>query len=260
VIWRLVQLLIVLGAGSEAILLGLTVALRTLLGQPWDLFGLAEVTILAVLGGLATILAVLARLRHIEEHDPSQNAPPMDPRVEEQLAAREDWSPQNHMASLVHVKPGGLRALLTLLGLQGLSLVMRVEGRARQGYLVNVRTIHFAHLTLLNNKSRLLFLSNFDGTWDNYLTDFTEKVRVPLTLVWNVGIGFPPTRFYVLDGVVHGRLFRVWQRHAMAPTLFWFRAYPRVSVEQIWRQSRIAEGLRQAKLKPNEADAWALDL
>jgi hypothetical protein len=212
------------------------------------------------LAAVPTALAIIIWLRSLEKFDPSQHAPPLDPWAERRIAEREDRSPQNHMASLVHVKPGGLREVLALLGLRGLSLLMRVQARARQGYLIDVRTIHFANLTLLNNNSRLMFLSNFDGTWDNYLADFTEKVRIPLTLVWNIGIGFPPTRFYVLDGVVHSRLFQVWQRRAMAPTLFWFRAYPNLSVEQIWRQSQIADGLRRLALKQRKAEQWAAAL
>jgi hypothetical protein len=179
---------------------------------------------------------------------------------EREIATREDRSPQNHMASLVHVKPGGLRAILPLLGLRGLGLAIRLDSRARNGYLVDVRTIHFAHLTLLNNKSRLLFLANFDGTWDNYLTDFIEKVRIPLNLVWTAGVGFPPTRFYVLDGVMHGRLFKVWKRLSMAPTRVWFCAYPDISVEQVWRQARVADGLRRRRFNEKEAEAWAMDL
>jgi hypothetical protein len=221
---------------------------------------LACPVVVGIGGGVALVLWGLARLRHIEERDAWQNAPSWSTPTEREIATLEDRSPQNHMGSLVHVKAGGLRAVLIGLGLWGLGLVMRVEARARQGYLVDVRTIHFAHLTLLNNRSRLLFLANFDGSWENYLIDFIEKVQMPLTLVWNPGIGFPPTLFYVYEGATHGRLFRMWQRRSMAPTQFWFSAYPELSVEQIWRQSRIADGLRRRRLRDKDAEQWARDL
>jgi len=216
--------------------------------------------VVGIAGGGAIVLASLAILRDIEERDAWQNAQPLPTRTEREIAALEDRSPQNHMGSLVHVKAGGLRSILIGLGLTGLGLLMRIEARARQGYLIDVRTIHFAHLTLLNNRSRLLFLANFDGSWENYLIDFIEKVQTPVTLVWNPGIGFPPTLFYVFEGVTHGRLFRTWKRGSMAPTLFWFSAYPELSVEQIWRQSRIAAGLRRPRLKEKDAQQWARDL
>jgi len=105
-----------------------------------------------------------------------------------------------------------------------------------------------------------LFLSNFDGSWENYLTDFIEKVRTPLNLTWTAGVGFPPTLFYVLEGVTRGRLFRAWKRRSMAPTLFWFSAYPHLSVEQIWRQAAIADDLRQSHLNEKDAKQWAMHL
>jgi hypothetical protein len=105
-----------------------------------------------------------------------------------------------------------------------------------------------------------LFLSNFDGSWENYLTDFIEKIRMPLNLTWTPGVGFPPTMFYVLLGVMRGRLFRAWKRSSMTPTLFWFNAYPQLSVEQIWRQAAIADGLRSPRLNDKDAKQWAAKL
>jgi hypothetical protein len=58
-----------------------------------------------------------------------------------------------------------------------------------------MRTIHFAHWAFVSNGSRLMFLSNFDHSWDSYLDDFIEKAHGGLTLAWGSGVGFPPTRF-----------------------------------------------------------------
>jgi hypothetical protein len=249
-------LLVILFVLTESIIAGGLISMRHVI-RPSSGLGVLAMLAIGLLAAAPTILAPIVWLRRLESRDSWQNAPPMERWAERAIAAREDWSSQNHMASLVHVKPGALRAVLALLALHALSLLMRVETRARHGYLVDVRTIHFANLTLLNNNSRLLFLSNFDGTWDNYLTDFTEKVRIQVTLVWNSGVGFPPTRFFVLDGVIRARLFQVWKRRAMAPTLYWFQAYPNLSVEQIWRQSRVADGLRRLALEGRKAEQWA---
>jgi hypothetical protein len=73
-------------------------------------------------------------------------------------------------------------------------------------------------------------------------------------------VGFPPTRFLVLDGASHGRKFKAWARHSMAVSRFWFSAYRDLTVDQIERNTRIAEGLRKATLNPQEATAWARDL
>ena len=174
------------------------------------------------------------------------------------MTQREDWIPQNHMGSVVLVRPGILRTALFRAGHRGLGLVLRAV--ATDGYLGSMRTIHFAHWAFVSNGSRLMFFSNFDHSWDSYLDDFIEKAHGGLTLAWGSGVGFPPTRFLVLDGASHGRQFKNWARHSMAVSRFWFSAYKDYTVNQIERHGRIADGLRKTSLTPKEAAAWARDL
>lgn len=216
----------------------------------------------ATLLGAASIpfsaCVVLLWVRWLEYRDPSHDDPPIDKRRMRAMARREDKLAQNHMGSLVLVKPGLLRAVVVRVGLWGLGLLIRVF--ARSGYLANMRTIHFAHWALVGNGGRLLFFSNFDGTWESYLDDFIEKANEGLTLAWTNGVGFPPTRFLVQDGARHGRRFKDWARHSMAVTLLWYSAYRDFTVNQIERNARIADGLRRPTLTPKEATAWARDL
>jgi hypothetical protein len=205
-----------------------------------------------------TMVVLVVVRRRLESRDSSQDAPPIDPDVMREMAAREDRAVQNHMGSLVLVKAGLLRAILIRAGLWGLGLVVRVT--ATDGYLGSMRTIHFAHWALVNNGSRLLFVSNFDGSWESYLDDFIEKAHGGLSLAWCNGVGFPPVRFLIFDGASHGRRFKDWARHSMALNRFWFSAYENYTVNQIERQARIADGLRRRSLSAAEASAWAADL
>lgn len=212
--------------------------------------------------GLASLPVALAGLilwlRVLERADSSQDAPPVDPRMLREMARREDWIPQNHMGSVVLIKPGILRAVLIRVGHRGLGLVLRII--ARDGYLGSMRTIHFAHWALVNNQSRLMFFSNFDQTWESYLDDFIEKAHGGLTLAWSCGVGFPPTRFLVKDGASHGRQFKEWARHSMTVSRFWYSAYKDLTADQIERNYRIALGLRKPKLTDKEAALWINDL
>jgi hypothetical protein len=221
----------------------------------WPTFDVVKLGLVSV---VFSLMAITLWLRLLERRDSSQDAPPIDQRELRKMTHREDWIPQNHMGSLVLVKPGVLRMALFRAGHLGLGLVIRVA--ATDGYLGSMRSIHFAHWAFLNNGSRLLFFSNFDHGWDSYLDDFIEKAHGGLTLSWGSGVGFPPTRFLVLDGASHGRQFKAWARHSMAVSRFWFSAYKDLTVDQIERNTRIADGLRKTSLKPQEAMAWALDL
>lgn len=207
---------------------------------------------------LFTVPALVLWLRWLERRDSSHDAPPVQQDLLRQMQRREDRVAQNHMGSVVLVKPGILRMALFRTGHLALGWVLRVI--ATDGYLGSMRTVHFAHWAFISNGSRLMFFSNFDHSWDSYLDDFIEKAHGGLTLSWGSGVGFPPARFLVLDGASHGRRFKAWARHSMAVSRFWFSAYPNYTVDQIERHVRIATGLRKGSLTPKEAVVWARDL
>ena len=210
------------------------------------------------IGLVPVLLGALLWIRFLEKRDPPQDAPVQDPAVLRAMAQREDKIAQNHMGSVVHLKPGVLRAIVVRVALLGLGLVLRVV--ARDGYLGSMRTIHFAHWFIASNGGRLVFFSNFDGSWESYLDDFIEKAHMGLTLAWTSGVGFPPTRYLVLDGATQGRKFKAWARHSMAESLFWYSAYTSFTVNQIERQACVADGLRKPFLTQQEAEKWALYL
>lgn len=225
-------------------------------GAAWH--GTARALLLGLASVAATVPLVLLWLRWLERRDSSQDGPVVLPENRAALARLEDKVAQNHMGSLVMIKPGMLRTALVWTGLWGLGLVLRVVATA--GYLGSMRTIHFAHWAMANNGSRLLFFSNFDGSWESYLDDFIEKAHGGLSLAWGCCVGFPPGRFLVLDGASHGRRFKAWARASMAPTLFWYSAYPDLTVNQIERNAAVAEGLRRPEMRGEEALKWAGNL
>jgi len=218
----------------------------------------ARAVVLGLAALLLTVPLLLVWIRYLEARDSSNDAPFLDERVLRELVRREDWIAQNHMGSIVLIKPGSLRSIVIHAGHLGLGLLLRVT--ARNGYLGSMRTVHFAHWAFLNNGSRLLFLSNFDHSWDSYLDDFIEKAAKGLTIAWGSGVGFPPARFLVLDGAAHGRQFKAWALASRTVTRFWYSAYRELTVDQIERNHRIANGLRPERLSERQARAWMRDL
>ena len=233
------------------------------IGQALSPRAAAEPALHVVVLGLLSLLLLtlpflLFLLRRNENRDSSQDAPRVNERMLREMLQREDWVTQNHMGSIVLIKPGILRSIIIRSGHLGLGLVLRLV--ARDGYLGSMRTVHFAHWAFLNNGSRLLFLSNFDHSWGSYLDDFIEKAHAGLTLAWGSSVGFPPTRFLVYDGASHGRQFKTLALASRAVSRFWYSAYPDLTVDQIERNNRIANGLRKAKLNEAEAKIWLRDL
>lgn len=150
----------------------------------------AVAVIAVILGvtGAAVLLWFIVTLRHLENTDFNQAKPTIEPQQLADFALLEDQIAQNHLASMVLVKPGSLRSIIIHVALYVLKLYVPLMNY--DGYLGAMRTIHFAHWTLIGNGGRLVFISNFDGSWQSYLDDFVDKAAVGLTLAWGNCVGF----------------------------------------------------------------------
>ena len=191
---------------------------------------------------LLPLLGLAGLLRWKETHDP-ELLTPADPKQVRALEATEDRVPQNHLASLIYVKPGPFRRTVISLVLWLVNLLART---ATDGYLGSMVTIHFAHWTLLDDNSRLLFFSNYDSSWGGYLDDFTDKASNYLTMIWSNTVWFPHTKWLVEEGASNGIRFKAWARMAMSISNVWYTAYPTISVLTIQRNSDLRDGLSES--------------
>jgi hypothetical protein len=208
---------------------------------------------------LAPILVPLLLLAAVvqlfkEWRDPVQIGPP-DPAHVRIVEADEDRldSVQNHLASVIPVKPGPFRAVVLSAVLYGVNLVARVS--STKGKLGGIPSIHFAHWTLIDEGRHLVFLSNFDGSWESYLGDFIDKAAVGLTAVWSNTVDFPRTRLLAFRGAADGPRFRQWARAHQCRTDVWYSAYPDLSMPAIQNNSAIRDGL-VAGPEPEETQRW----
>jgi hypothetical protein len=188
------------------------------------------------------VLIGLAVLRHKESTDTVQSAA-ADLQNVQDLVQKEDHtlSVQNHMASITIVKPGWLRRTTLWIVLWAVNLLARA--RATHGELSGIPSIHFAHWSMIDNGQRLLFLSNFDGSWENYLDDFIDKASAGLTAVWSNTVNFPRTEFLVKGGASDGPRFKAVARDSQTVTNAWYSAYWDQTVQGIDNNSSIREGL-----------------
>ena len=123
-----------------------------------------------------------------------------------------------------------------------------------QGSLGGIPTIHFARWVILDN-GQLIFFSNYDGSWDNYLGDFVDRAADGLTGVWSNTEDFPPTRFLVQDGARADEFFKAWTRAHQIPTQVWYSAYPNNTVVNIRDAVQMLEHLGQ-RPDPRTVSSW----
>ena len=81
------------------------------------------------------------------------------------------------------VEPGGAARLRQVLG----ALQTSPDSPIKE-----INTIHFARWVIFDNDTRLLFTSNFDGSWEDYLRDFSVKTPDGMDKIFGHCDGYPP--------------------------------------------------------------------
>src|SRR5438477_892476 len=227
--------------------------------MPWVKFVavILLVIVLLPIWLLPGIIGLLV-LRFKESTDPVQSSAAKVQNVKD-LVDREDRTPsvQNHMASITIVKPGWLRRLTLRVVLWAINLLARAK--ATHGELSGIPSIHFAHWSVIDNGRRLLFLSNFDGSWENYLDDFIDKASSGLTAVWSNTLNFPRTQFLLWGGARDGSRFKAVARDSQTVTNAWYSAYWDLTVQGIDNNSSIREDVLNP-LDATATKAWLLRL
>ncbi len=191
-------------------------------------------------GAVAAIIGIfLAVLRWLEVTDSVSDAQPDHSQVQV-VANQENRVVQNHLASVADVKPGEFRQLLLKGVLKFIQILATVS--ANQGNLSGITSIHFARWVVINDGKQLLFLSNYDGSWENYLDDFIDRASAGLTAIWSNTVGFPRTEFLVNGGATDELLFKTLTRQSQEPSLVWYTRLSRPEQAKHRHQRRHPRG------------------
>jgi hypothetical protein len=208
----------------------------------WVTFGWAALLAVATAGFLqvGVIGWWTRRLNRLEEKD-ARIPVVIKTGLLTKLQAVEDVTPQNQLTHVVRMKSGTFR-LRSLKTVQSL-IYLLAKVLYNKGNLGGIPTIHFARWVFIDNNQRLLFNSNYDGSWESYLGDFTDKAAQGLTAVWSHTVNFPQAKNLIGAGARDEQLFKIWARTHQIPTQVWYSAYPDVSVVNVNNNSRIRDGL-----------------
>ncbi|MEW6634475.1 MAG: cytochrome P450 [Pseudomonadota bacterium] len=226
---------------NEISFTAIAVALTSLL-----LSALGVVAVAALIVGICFWM-----LRRLEDKDLPESAS-VDISTLNEILAREDRVAQNNLTAISTMKAGRLRRLAIRLSFYLISI--SAQKVFKPGFLATINTIHFARWVLLPGTDKLMFFSNYGGSWESYLEDFIAKAAAGLTGVWSNTEGYPRTQWLFLDGARDGDRFKRWARRQQVPTLFWYSAYPHLNTTRIRINSRIRRGIASAV--GNQARDW----
>ena len=193
------------------------------------------------------------QLRSREKSD-EPYSPRVSPCEEAKLGNLEDYDVTNQFTVIGGIKPGLFRRWLMSY------LLWLMEYTTRhifiRGHLARVSTIHAARWVFLNDKKRMVFASNYDGSLDSYMDDFINKVGWGLNVVFSNGITYPRTDWLVLNGSKNEQPYKYVLRRHELPTDVWYKAYPGLTVFDLKRNTLIRRGIDQQHMSDDDLQQW----
>ena len=219
----------------------------------------AALILLIVLGVLTlpvTIIPLLLaawKLRSLENSDPEYSPRP-DAQWAGNLALLEDHDVTNQFSAMGTLKPSWFRGAIAAAVLHIIDLAARTL--YTRGLLARVHTIHFARWVYLDNRQRMYFASNYDGSLEAYMDDFINKVGFGLNVVFSNGVGYPRTAWLLLKGSKNEQKFKYHLRRHQLPTEVWYNAHAGLTAFDLHRNSRIRNGLETSTLSEQQCREW----
>ena len=206
---------------------------------------------------IVLVLLFLIVLRCYEKNEPEVIPRPTHAHDNE-LADQEDHDVSNQFTVIGSVKPSAFRRTL-------LAIILWLTNYGarhvyNRGHLGRIQTIHFARWVFVDDKRRVLFLSNYDGNRQAYMDDFINKVGWGLNIIFGNGFGYPRTRWMIFDGAKNELRFKDTNRRHQIPTQVWYKAYPGLTAFDLARNTRVREGLRQHGMSDDAIRAWLREL
>ena len=179
-------------------------------------------------------------LRRHEKADVARDIIPTDAHVEA-LHAQEDHGVQNPFTSAGLLKPGPFRRFTGSVVLWGTNFLTRhVFNHAN---LIGVKTIHFARWIFIDQKRRVIFTSNYDGSLENYMDDFVDKIAWGLNASFSSGVDYPRTNWLFLNGAHDELVFKRFNVNHQLVAPFWYAAYQGLTALNIDNNAQVRAGL-----------------
>lgn len=133
----------------------------------------------------------------------------------------------SELTVIAPLKEGGAERLKEILKIAGGNL----KGATRVG------TLHDLRFVFLDDDTRVLFCTAYDGDWDPYIDDFATKIPELMDILFGSvegwpGIKDPSVKQFILDHQI--------------TAAGWYVGIPHLTVQDIRRQDRIVKGINKA--------------
>jgi len=154
--------------------------------------------------------------------------------------AAEAQASQSEGAGRIGIRLGTISELTVIApfapgGAQRLRAILRLlHGNFSAG--TKVGTLHNMRFVFLDNDTKFLFATAYDGQWDPYIEDFATKIPDEMDIIFSAFQGWPGIRSpKVKDWIVEHQI----------PAEGWFVAYPDLTVAETGRVKRVAKAVEE---------------
>ncbi len=130
----------------------------------------------------------------------------------------------SELTVIVPLKQGGAETLRAFLA--------SVKGRFAGADLVG--TVHDMRFVILDNDTKLLFASAYDGDWESYITAFSTKIPDAMDALFSVVEGWPGIHSAAVKDFI--------AQHQISAT-GWYVAYPDATVARIRQALKVQDAL-----------------
>jgi hypothetical protein len=130
----------------------------------------------------------------------------------------------SELTVIVPLKAGGAEKLRAFLA--------QVKGRFAGADLVG--TVHDMRFVILENDTKLLFASAYDGDWESYITAFATKIPDAMDALFSVVEGWP--------GIHSNSVKDFIAQHQVSAT-GWYVAYPEATVARVRQALKVQDAL-----------------
>ena len=145
---------------------------------------------------------------------------------------------QNESAGRIGIRQGKVSELTVIApfapgGAQRLRAVLRfLNGNFSAG--TKVGTLHNMRFVFLDNDTKFLFATAYDGQWDPYIEDFATKIPDEMDIIFSAFEGWPG---------IHSPKVKDWIAEHQIPAEGWYVAHPDLSVAEIGRLKNTGEAV-----------------
>jgi hypothetical protein len=99
-----------------------------------------------------------------------------------------------------------------------------------------VGSVHDMRFVFLDNDTKLLFATAYDGDWDVYIEDFVAKIPNEMDVLFSCWVGWPG---------IHSPKVKDWIAEHQVTAEGWYVAHPELTVRDIHRVKRVGKAAEE---------------